>query len=674
MLQEGTEGVKTPGLWAETKTYPIEWDNLKKGVFLRKTFILRVCLFLLAFPWGHSRADNSNLANGLPSTIIDDFEDSSHNSQSPDRANLWGGHWRTTVAGSAIGVTYDGPGRASRYSAGVTGYSGTGFAIFQSPLYAWDRPVNLVCHGLKGIQFWIKGDGSRYRVEVPNAAVTDGHDWYGYEFTAQADEWDFFQVPFDKMTRRSSGSQGDLPENPDGTDVTGIQFFPLRNGPFKYSLDDVGFYGDYIPQCPGTSGSFTAAASPTATETPCPADCLDPVIDDFEDPARNGPPPSRTNRWGGPWDIQSSPSGPVTVVYGGPANGFDRSCAGVSGKIPGNSKTAVMSFHTGFFANGAPFDARAHGIEGVQFWMKGDLHNYWFCLYSADHPNDPYCVNIVPPANRWTLFRIPFRNMALKSWWGDEKGDFSHSNGTGLTEAGFESRGGGSFAFWLGEISFYRWVEPNCPKPILPLEPTLPFTPTAVPPKPTDTPVPLRIIAPPSPTPIPFNTVRLSPTPTPFHPVRLPSPVVRLKPTPVRVRPTPTPVWRRPTRTPTPFPSAARLPFALPSRPKPTPIPTWLPHLDSSQAIEFYAPPANIYVEFADGPGHYQVVVVDSAGNFLESLFDGKVVGQIDQWLEWDGRDGKGKDAPPGQYYLVIYKDGKTLRGLSIFRLSPGGR
>lgn len=149
------------------------------------------------------------LFKGCPLPPIDDFEDQTRNGKSPDRANLWGGHWSTVVASSTIGVTYNGPGHAgSRYSAGVTGYSGPGFAIFQCPLYAWGQPFNVVCHGMKGIQFWMKGNGSLYRVEVPNAAVTDGHDWYGYEFTAPAGEWAFFQVPFEKMTRRYTGSRG----------------------------------------------------------------------------------------------------------------------------------------------------------------------------------------------------------------------------------------------------------------------------------------------------------------------------------------------------------------------------------------------------------------------------------------------------------------------------------
>jgi hypothetical protein len=90
--------------------------------------------------------------------------------------------------------------------------------------------------------------------------------------------------------------------------------------------------------------------------------------------------------------------------------------------------------------------------------------------------------------------------------------------------------------------------------------------------------------------------------------------------------------------------------------------------LDKQQTVEFSDPPANIYVIFADGPGKYRVEVVDDGGKILEVVYDHKVAAQSDAWLDWDCLDGKGMPVPPGQYFVVIYKDGKALKSLSVVR------
>jgi flagellar hook assembly protein FlgD len=90
--------------------------------------------------------------------------------------------------------------------------------------------------------------------------------------------------------------------------------------------------------------------------------------------------------------------------------------------------------------------------------------------------------------------------------------------------------------------------------------------------------------------------------------------------------------------------------------------------LDPNVSVVFSAPPANIDVTFADGPGRYQLEVVDGSGNSLEAIFDQRVVMEGDTWVEWDGRDAKGRDVPPGQYYVILYKDGKALKSISLVR------
>jgi flagellar hook assembly protein FlgD len=90
--------------------------------------------------------------------------------------------------------------------------------------------------------------------------------------------------------------------------------------------------------------------------------------------------------------------------------------------------------------------------------------------------------------------------------------------------------------------------------------------------------------------------------------------------------------------------------------------------LDKEQTLEFAAPPANIYVTFGDGPGWYQLQIVDGRARLVKTIYDRHVVAETDEWVEWDGQNGKGEDMPPGQYFVVIYKDGKALKSISVIR------
>jgi flagellar hook assembly protein FlgD len=87
----------------------------------------------------------------------------------------------------------------------------------------------------------------------------------------------------------------------------------------------------------------------------------------------------------------------------------------------------------------------------------------------------------------------------------------------------------------------------------------------------------------------------------------------------------------------------------------------------------FQTPPVEIYVNFADGPGRYQLEVLDGKGTPLAMIFDKKIVGEQDAWVVWDGKDSRGQDAPIGQYFVIFYKDGKPLRSISVYRSGMGG-
>lgn len=89
-----------------------------------------------------------------------------------------------------------------------------------------------------------------------------------------------------------------------------------------------------------------------------------------------------------------------------------------------------------------------------------------------------------------------------------------------------------------------------------------------------------------------------------------------------------------------------------------------------AQTIVFDRPPANIYLNFADGPGTYQVGLYDPHGVFLRSLFDAKVLAQRETWVDWDGNDGQGRPAPPGDYWVVLFKDRVPLQRLLLRKRS----
>ncbi len=825
---------------------------------------------------------------------IDDFEDPSRNGVPAARTNLWGGKWATVTQNSSIGVTYSGPGAdSSRYSAGVTGILGAyGYAIFQSPLSSegLQVPYDAACHGLIGIQFWMKGDGNTYRVGVPSAAVKDGDvtgDWYAADFTPPAGVWTFCQFPFKSLTRKFGRSAvANLPEHPDGSDVTGIQFYPLKPGDFSYSVDQISFYGSYVPNCstpvttkeistptitfssqsiptrgqiavagddatkiwvnnnylgseglcingcdpmtmslpipfsllqgqqiclaietdnvqpdyvyssweleinreggkpflvssenPSNSGvslywdptgagncgsgspppldnqghSWTnlqynpnsnpfnsngvivtshipwagrlnnlitndviplisydkdgfgsgsdkscgilywrqivtlpkmVQTTPTITPTPLGNDCLDRVIDDFDDPSRNGVSPDRVNLWGGKWNTITASDTEINVSYSDPGAEGTRFCATMKGS---NWQTdgGDAVYQTHLFSNGAPFNSVIHGLAGIQFWVKGDGNSYWFNLFSSSDTNS-YTFNIVPLKGIWTLFKIPFKNMNLKS---SEVGDGEdkHPDGSDVTGIGFEFKDRGSFALSVDKIAFYGNPS-NCPQPKAPEEPTL--VPTASPtptltaiytftPWPTATPfstaAPRPMLVPsfnsrPSPTPImPLILSFSQPT---FVPISTPTP--RPWPKRIKLKPTPTWVWNPTRTTATPLPTRTPILKTMVAIPT-TVAPALLNLLDREQIIQFSAPPANIYVTFADGPGWYQLKIVDGQNNLIKTIYDHHVVAESDAWADWDGQDAKGNDMPPGQYFVVIYKDGTALKSLLVIR-SPANQ
>lgn len=215
--------------------------------------------------------------------------------------------------------------------------------------------------------------------------------------------------------------------------------------------------------------------------------------------------------------------------------------------------------------------------------------------------------------------------------------------------------------YWRQVAPLPAWLPTSTPTASF--TPTRSFTPT--PPKPTMTFTPLPFFTfTPSLTPTPRPRLRRTPTPIPIRrPVSVAPVACR-----IRVKPTPTFVWRRPTLAPRGLFRPTWTPVPPPAPRKPAPVPTWLPPPAKGQAIVFETPPVEIYVTFGDGVGRYQLQVVDGQGHPLEVIFDKKIIGEKDSWVTWDGKDGQGRDVPPGQYFVIFYKNGKSLRSISVYR------
>lgn len=198
----------------------------------------------------------------------------------------------------------------------------------------------------------------------------------------------------------------------------------------------------------------------------------------------------------------------------------------------------------------------------------------------------------------------------------------------------------------------------------------------------------------PTATPRPRHTATFTPTPRPIPtPIPTATPIRRLElpPTP-RYIPiliptnTPTPI-RRVIRRPPPQYMPPFIPSETPTpirrkQPKPKFTPTFTATytftevparaVASSEAIVFVSPPVNIYVNFADGPGHYKMDLFDGQGHFVRTLFDRQVGYEKEMWLEWDGKNKNGQPMPVQHYFAYFSKEGKVLRTIELNWISSG--
>ena len=103
---------------------------------------------------------------------------------------------------------------------------------------------------------------------------------------------------------------------------------------------------------------------------------------------------------------------------------------------------------------------------------------------------------------------------------------------------------------------------------------------------------------------------------------------------------------------------------------RPSVLPTVLPS-NIPVTIVFTAFPINIYMGFRDGTGEYQVNVLDSKGQLVQTVFDRKITTEKEYWATWDGKSSTGMELPVGLYYAVLSKDGRFLRKIVLSRIRP---
>lgn len=258
---------------------------------------------------------------------------------------------------------------------------------------------------------------------------------------------------------------------------------------------------------------------------------------------------------------------------------------------------------------------------------------------------------------------------------------------TGVKISFLSASGVSSEVQYPGERHYFRrqFYLPVDPNPLCLGTPTATPRPTHTP---TSTPTIGRTLAPmtqsqwteipPTPTSVPTLTYRsIPPTPTMTTPISEP-----LSPPILKTIPSPSPT-KRAKKTMTPFvgallsPKVKRHIYQKTSTFTPTPIalePTVTPEMgDTStkaQTMVFDDSTANIYVQFADGPGIYRLEVIDMKGRHLRNLFEKNVVAQTDAWVDWDGKDDQGRDVPLGVDMILFSKGEKELRKLIVIRKS----
>jgi|GEM_PF-1541588 len=174
------------------------------------------------------------------------------------------------------------------------------------------------------------------------------------------------------------------------------------------------------------------------------------------------------------------------------------------------------------------------------------------------------------------------------------------------------------------------------------------------------------------------------PTPVPIQPTPIPPAVKKVKRTQILhsatrgTLPAPVPAARIPTLLPSPTSTVQWVYQAPPSTPTALPVlplwatPTPAPAGADSQAetLEVPMPPANLYVNFADGPGLYRLSIYDSRGKLIRAIYEKRAVHESEDWAIWDGKTETGQAALSGYYRVVFTLNGVHLKDVILHLVS----
>ena len=185
---------------------------------------------------------DSQAPKAAASLLIDNFEDG-------DLTNLINTKWATfndnALGGKSEIAAAVVPGGAKRSKKSLrlngkvtTDFKYGGFAGLRMLFDPSGKGVKDV-NPYSGIEFYARGDGRQYRLEVMTAAVKD-HSEYGKEFPTSR-EWKLYQIPFSQLSQPQEFGRK---VKWTGTDALGIVFmtsgFPIES--YSFQIDEIRFY------------------------------------------------------------------------------------------------------------------------------------------------------------------------------------------------------------------------------------------------------------------------------------------------------------------------------------------------------------------------------------------------------------------------------------------------
>lgn len=196
---------------------------------------------LLVCSAGIGFSNEMRASNNPAPVLVDNFEDG-------NMSSALGSHWtifndnhmggKSVISASVV----NGGAKGSKKSLKLTGKVTTdfqygGFAGIRAMFDEGGTPRDMTSY--TGIQFYARGDGRKYRVEVMTAAVKDFNE-YGKEFESTA-AWKLYQFPFSQLAQSPYFGRK---VKWTGTDVRGVVFitsgFPIES--YTLQVDDVTFY------------------------------------------------------------------------------------------------------------------------------------------------------------------------------------------------------------------------------------------------------------------------------------------------------------------------------------------------------------------------------------------------------------------------------------------------